>query len=125
MFTRDPASGTWSRAGASGNDQPLWSVAVSADTLVAGDPDLLGTSGGVAHTFPLLGVCDDRIATRLGTHNADTLVGTGNDDVIVALAGNDMVTGGGGNDLICLNNGNDTAEAAPTPPATPAATDPS
>jgi hypothetical protein len=51
--------------------------------------------------------CAGRIATIVGTNDADELRGTSGDDVIAALRGDDSVQGRGGDDLVCGGKGRD------------------
>ncbi len=52
-------------------------------------------------------LCHGRLATIVGTHNADLLIGSPGDDVIVGLGGGDTIWGHGGDDLICGGDGDD------------------
>ena len=51
--------------------------------------------------------CNDRLATYVGTSNADFVTGTAQDDVVVLRGGNDIYFGGPGRDLICGGPGAD------------------
>ncbi len=54
-------------------------------------------------------LCDGKVATIVGSNDADSILGTPGDDVIVGRLGNDTIMGGGGNDTICAGSGNDSA----------------
>lgn len=51
--------------------------------------------------------CDGRLATIVGTADADELIGTPGPDVIAGLQGDDYIYGGGGDDVICGGKGDD------------------
>ena len=54
------------------------------------------------------GSCRGKVATIVGTEQADVLSGTPGVDVIAALGGADKVSGADGNDLICGGGAKDT-----------------
>ncbi len=58
-------------------------------------------------------LCHGRVATVVGTDEAETIAGTPASDVIWAGGGNDTVTGGAGNDVICGGDGNDIIDSGP------------
>jgi Ca2+-binding RTX toxin-like protein len=79
-----------------------------------GDPALgPATTAAAGKTFyaDFQKVSVDRLSSRLGTANADTLVGSAGGDGIDGGAGNDTLTGGDGNDTIMGGSGNDTIDA--------------
>lgn len=51
--------------------------------------------------------CQGKVATIVGTNQADKLRGTAGRDVIVGLGGNDQILGLGGNDIVCAGGGKD------------------
>jgi Ca2+-binding RTX toxin-like protein len=53
-------------------------------------------------------LCNNQVATIVGTVGNDVLTGTAGNDVIHGLGGNDTIFGLGGNDIICGGQGNDT-----------------
>lgn len=55
----------------------------------------------------VVGTCEGRAATHLGTPGDDVLNGTNGDDVLVGLGGDDIITGSLGNDVICGDEGSD------------------
>lgn len=79
-----------------------------------GDPTLgPATNAAAGKTFyaDFQKVSVDRLSSRLGTANADTLVGSAGGDGIDGGAGDDTLTGGDGNDTIMGGSGNDTIDA--------------
>ncbi len=54
--------------------------------------------------------CHGRVATIVGTPDADTLTGTEGPDVIFARAGDDIIRGLGGDDVICGRLGDDVID---------------
>jgi len=57
--------------------------------------------------------CNNRLATYVGTPNADAATGTNQDDVAVLRGGDDIFIGGPGRDTICGGPGADTLHGGP------------
>jgi Ca2+-binding RTX toxin-like protein len=74
----------------------------------------LPAMAGSAEATPARAVmCDGRVATIVGSDQAEVLQGTRGPDVIAALGGNDTVTGLGGNDRLCGGFGHDRLVGGP------------
>jgi Ca2+-binding RTX toxin-like protein len=85
-----------------------------APAAAATDPGLRTTRGASDEPARLgtgaLGTeitCYGRVATIMGTEEADVLAGTAGPDVIAGLGGDDTINAGGGRDLVCPGDGAD------------------
>jgi len=81
----------------------------AAAPAAAGALALLAANPGEAQV--ITETCNGKLATIVGTPEADNLRGTKLPDVIVGLGGNDTITGASGNDTICGGPGNDMISA--------------
>jgi large repetitive protein len=61
----------------------------------------------------IVGACNGRAATYVGTARGDLLKGTPRADVIVGLGGGDVIRGLGGNDILCGSGGKDRINGGP------------
>ena len=94
-------------------------VNIDADTIYTGcetinradPPDPVDPVDPVDPPNPVIYKCDGKVATIVGTNQAETIVGTPDRDIIVARAGADTVKGKGGNDIICAGDGNDVVKS--------------
>jgi Tol biopolymer transport system component len=118
VFVRDRLTSRTKRisvstGGAEGNDESYGPAMTPDGRFVAYNSRatnlVSGDTNGKSDVFmqEVLGTCQGRVATIVGTPGDDVIKGTNGDDVIIGGDGNDIIRGRRGHDVICGQGGND------------------